>query len=143
MTTIAANTKMMASDSKVDVGGGLSYPADKIKRLKKMLVGAGGNAGNCSRFLDWAARDFKEPIPKWHKSDEESFLALVLRSDGLYFYAPSFPEPEKINADFFAIGTGGDAARVAMMLGKSPKEAVELACQVDGYSGLPVQVLEL
>ena len=43
ITTIAANLKCMASDSKVDVGGGLSYPADKIKKVKKMLVGAGGD----------------------------------------------------------------------------------------------------
>ena len=136
--------KCMASDSMVSLGNGLSYPADKIRKVKKIIVGAGGDGGDCSRFLEWATRDFKEPPPKWKGSkEEESFLALVLKADGLYVYAPSFPEPEKVNAPFFAIGTGGEAARVAMMLGKTPEEAIELACQVDGYSGLPVQVLEL
>lgn len=145
MTTIAANLKCMASDSKVDLGSGISYQADKIKKLKKMIVGACGDGGDCSRFLEWAARDFKEPMPKWNKrpNDVESFLALVLKSDGLHVFASSFPEPERINADFYAIGTGGQAARVAMKRGATPKEAVEDACEVDDYSGLPVQVLEL
>lgn len=145
MTTIAANLKCMASDSLVSLGGGLSYPADKIKKVKKMIVGAGGNGGDCSRFLDWAARDFKEPAPKWQckPNDDESILALVLKQDGLYAFTTSMPEPEKINAPFYAIGTGGTAARVAMKRGATPAEAVEDACEVDGYSGLPVQVLEL
>ena len=41
------------------------------------------------------------------------------------------------------MGSGGKAARVSLKLGKTPAEAVALACQVDMYSGLPVQVLEL
>ena len=145
MTTIAANLKMMASDSRVSVGGGTFYPTDKIVKLKRMIVGACGHGGDCSRFLEWAARDFKDPVPKWtcKANDEESIFCLVLKADGLYVFVQSDPEPEKINAEYYAIGSGGKAARVAMRLGKDPREAVELACEVDGYSGPPVQVLEL
>jgi ATP-dependent protease HslVU (ClpYQ) peptidase subunit len=145
MTTIAASLDTMASDSRVSVGGGTSYPAEKIRRVRKMLVGACGHGGDCSRFLEWAARDFKEPQPKWHcrPNDDEAIFCLVLKSDGLYAFTQTDPEPEKINAGFFAIGSGGKAARVALILGKSPEEAVTLACEVDGFSGLPVQVLKL
>jgi hypothetical protein len=49
-----------------------------------------------------------------------------------------------VNAEFFAVGSGGKAARAAMKLGLDPIKAVELACEVDDfYSGLPIQVLRL
>ena len=145
MTTIACNLESMASDSKVDCGFGMSYRATKIVRVRKMLVGACGNGGDCTRLLEWAERDFKAPAPKWKEKSgaEEAVWALVLRPEGLFFFSQEDPEPEKMEEPFFAIGSGGRAARVAMLLGKSPEEAVELACQVDGQSGLPVQVLHL
>lgn len=145
MTTIAANHDMMAADSKVTCGSGVSYRTDKIVRVKGMIIGACGDSGDCSRILEWAQRDFKEPAPKWNctPKDEESVWAIILKKDGLYFFDQTFPEPEKMNEPFFAIGSGGKPAHVAMILGKNPEEAVALACEVDGNSGLPVQVLRL
>lgn len=145
MTTIAANLESMASDSKVSVGFGVSYKAVKIVRVKRMVVGACGNGGDCSRLLEWAERDFKAPAPAWVEADgsEDAVWALVLKADGLYFFTQTDPEPERMDEPHFAIGSGGKAARVALLLGKTPEEAVELACQVDGSSGLPVQVLHL
>ena len=144
MTTIAADLETMASDSKVDCGGGMSYRAIKIVRVKKMLVGACGNAGNCTRLLEWAERDFKAPAPEWQGDDDDGDVqALVLKPEGLFFLSQEDPTPERMDEPFFALGSGGDAARMAMILGKTPEEAVELAWQVDGFSGPPVQVLHL
>lgn len=145
MTTIAADLETMASDSKVSVGGGVSYRAVKIARVKKMIVGACGDGSDCSRLLEWAERDFKAPAPKWQEQagEPDAVWALVLKPEGLFFITQSDSEPEKMDEPFFAIGSGGKAARVAMALGKTPEEAVELACQVDGDSGSPVQVLSL
>jgi ATP-dependent protease HslVU (ClpYQ) peptidase subunit len=145
LTTIAANQETMASDSKVSVGLGVSYRAVKVVRVKKMIVGACGNGGDCSRLLEWAERDFKAPAPKWHEEagSEEAVWALVLKHDGLYFFTQEDPEPERMDEPFFAIGSGGKPARVALLLGKTPEEAVELACRVDEHSGLPVQVLSV
>jgi ATP-dependent protease HslVU (ClpYQ) peptidase subunit len=145
VTTIAADLETMASDSKVGIGMGVSYKAVKITRVKKMLVGAAGNGGDCSRLLEWAERDFKGPRPKWEEDSgsDMAVWALILRPDGLFFMDQDSPEPERIDEPFFAIGSGGKSARVAMLLGKTPEEAVALACQVDDDSGLPVQVLSL
>lgn len=145
MTTIAADLESMASDSRVSVGGGNSYRTAKIVRVKKMIVGACGHGGDCSRVLEWAERDFKGEAPKWQEeaASEESVWALILKPDGLYSFTQTDPEPERMEEPAFAIGSGGKAARVAMMLGKTPEEAVVLACQVDDYSGLPVQILTL
>lgn len=145
MTTIASNLETMASDSKVTLGYGISYRTAKIARTKNQIIGACGDSGDCTRMLEWAERDFKGPRPKWatKAEDEQAVWALVLRKDGLYFIAQEDDAPEKMEEPFFAIGSGGKAARVAMILGKTPEEAVELACQVDEDSGGPVQVLKL
>jgi hypothetical protein len=147
MTTIAANLEMMVADSKVTVEHkGITYPATKIVRAGSRIVGASGHGGDCTRFLEWARKDFKGAAPKWHEpqGSEDSVLGLVLDSDGIYIYSPGDPEPEKVNAEFFAVGSGGKAARAAMKLGLDPIKAVELACEVDDfYSGLPIQVLSL
>lgn len=151
MTTIAVNRKMMAADSKVaiaDQGGGIafSYPAKKIFRTKAGIIGAAGDSGLCSQFIEWAKTGFKpsaRPLFRTVAQEEGTLFALVLTPDGIDFFDPSYPEPERIEADFFAIGSGAAAARVAMMLGADPPWAVELACAVDDNSGPPIQVLAL
>jgi ATP-dependent protease HslVU (ClpYQ) peptidase subunit len=147
LTTVACNRETMVSDSKVTVEHkGMTYPATKIVRAGTRIVGASGHGGDCTRFLEWAKKDFKGAVPKWNEppASEDAVLGLVLDADGIYIYSPGDPEPERINAEFFAIGSGGKAARAAMMLGKSPEEAVELCFVVDDfYSGPPLQVLRL
>lgn len=147
MTTIAANREMMVADSKVTVEHkGMTYPATKIVRAGNRIAGASGHGGDCTRFLEWAKKDFKGQPPKWHEpqGSEDSVLGLVLDADGIYIYSPGDPEPEKVNADFFAVGSGGKAARAAMMLGCDPVKAVEIACTVDDFwSGPPLQILRL
>ena len=147
MTTIVATRDRMVSDSKATISSAdLVYPATKIFRAKGMVVGACGDNGDCTRFIEWAQGGFKgKPEFTFKKDDEEdSIIGLVLKEDGIYIFCPSYPAPEKVNAEFFAIGSGGSAALVAMHLGKTPEEAVELACKVDELnSGLPLQVLKL
>ena len=148
MTTIAANREYMVSDSRVSIAEkGFSYPAIKIMRVGKMIVGASGDGGDCSRLLEWAKEGFKpKDEPKWSSPpySEDEIVGLILKEDGLYIWTHGGPAPEKLEAEYFAVGSGGKAARVAMLLGKTPEEAVEIACQVDDiYSGLPTQILRL
>ena len=49
---------------------------------------------------------------------------------------------DRVNDDYFAIGTGAIAALVAMDLGLDPVAAVEAACRRDANSGLPVEHME-
>jgi hypothetical protein len=146
VTTIAASRDVIVSDSMVSVAHkDIWYPATKLVRGPGLVAGAAGDGGDCSRFLKWAAGGFKpKEVPKWlDTSTDDQIIALIVREDGLYAYSVGDPEPERIEAEFFAIGSGGKAARVAMMLGKTPQEAVEIACQVDLWSALPLQVLSL
>lgn len=148
MTTIAANLKegIMAADSKVTLEHkGIDYPAIKIIKKGGMLIGAAGHAGDCTRFMKWAAGKFQDKEPKWAEEEgqDDSVIGIVLKDDGIYVWSQGDPEPEKVEADFYAVGSGGKPARAAMLMGADPVKAVEIACQVDPYSALPIQVLKL
>lgn len=148
MTTVAANREMMVSDSRVSIAEkGFAYPAAKIVKVKGALIGASGDGGDCTRFLNWGKEGFKEKDqPKWKtpQYSEDEIVGLILREDGIYIWTQGGPEAERVEADFFAIGSGGKAARVANLCGLGIREAVEVACQVDDvYSGLPLQVFSL
>lgn len=146
MTTIVATRKGIYSDSRVSLEHlGIDYPTIKISRGKDCVVGAAGNGGDCSRFMEWAKEGFKGKEPVWYSkqtSADDYVAGLVVRDDGIYIWAPGDPL-ERIEADFFSIGSGGKPARVALLLGKTPEEAIELAILVDPGSGAPVQTLLL
>lgn len=150
MTTIACSLdhNMMCSDSQVTVESkGISYPTVKIVRGKGgRLIGAAGHGGDCTRFIKWAQGNFNDKEPKWieEEGDEDAVIGLVMDDKAIYVWSQGDPEPEKVEARFFAVGSGGKAARAAMMLGADPTKAVEIACVVDSmYSALPVQSLRL
>ena len=136
----------MVSDSKVSVEQkGLSYPAIKIVKIGNTLLGAAGVGSDCSRFLKWAGGNFKGAEPKWvDTSSDDQVLGLIVNEEGIHMWAiGDKDQPERIEAEFFAIGSGGKAARAAMILGADPIAAVEIACQVDDlYSGPPLQIIE-
>lgn len=148
MTTIVATKEIMVSDSRVSIAEwGFAYPAIKIVKVNGMLIGASGDGGDCTRFLEWGKKGFKEKDePKWKNPppQEDAIVGLILKDDGIYIWTYGSPEPERIEADYFAIGSGGKAARAAMLMGADAHAAVEIACQVDNiYSGLPIQTLNL
>lgn len=45
------------------------------------------------------------------------------------------------SVDFFAVGTGGTFGTVAMNAGRTPKAAIEFACECDTLSGGPVDTI--
>ncbi len=144
MTTILAVNGMMVTDSRVTIGSGIFYPTKKAIKTHGMIIGACGHAGDCARLIEWAQDGFKpKNKPKFEATGDDVIDALVVKSDGIYYYSPSFPSPEKIESEFFAVGSGGKAARVAMLMGADPVRAVELACEVDNDSGAPIQVYKL
>jgi hypothetical protein len=145
MTTIACDRKTMASDSMVSLEHkGIWYPAIKIVRGPGLVAGASGDGSDCYRFLKWASIGMKGPIPKWSDTtSDDQLLALVLKEDGIYCFAPGDTEPERIEADCFSVGSGSKAARIAMKYGADPVQAVRDAMTVDLFSGGEVQVLKL
>jgi ATP-dependent protease HslVU (ClpYQ) peptidase subunit len=119
MTTIAArfSTLEIAADSQVS-GDDVKYYIDKLLKFYDSVEKNG---------------DFDDPI---------EVDVLELRADGIYVYESTI-HPVKVRGDFFSIGTGSAYALAAMYLGKSPKEAIEIASLFDPVTGGPIDVLKL
>jgi len=66
----------------------------------------------------------------------------VLGESGLFLYSNSCV-PMPIRDSYIGIGSGGMAAKAAMLAGADLIMAVEIACKCDKNSGLPVQVITL
>jgi hypothetical protein len=136
MTTVAASLDFMeiAADSMCSGDDG-HYLVEKLKRGKQSAFGA---AGEWDKILK-----FYEAIEKGGELDSECDIeVLELRHDGLWVYEGTII-PARIKNRFYAIGTGAGYAIAAMHLGKSPKEAVQIAALFDPGTGGPIDVITL
>lgn len=136
MTTVAASLDCMeiAADSMCSGDDG-HYLVEKLKRGKQSAFGA---AGEWDKILK-----FYEAIEKGGELDSDCDIeVLELRHDGLWVYEGTII-PARIKNRFYAIGTGAGYAIAAMHLGKSPKEAVQIAALFDPGTGGPIDVITL
>ena len=140
VSTIAANRSEMAADSQSTAGATKSHtPRPKVQRINGHLVAAVGKTDAIPAFFEWYEKGRSEDD---RPELGESFEALTLTPEGLFQYYERL-EPIGIVEDFWAIGQGSDIALGAMAAGASPKRAVEIACELNIYTGPPVVVERL
>jgi len=93
----------------------------------------------CDAFLEWGQNDFKQSLtPKCENSliTEDDFVGIRIDKDGhITTYDENFFPINVGLVDFFASGSGQDLARGAMAYGATAKQAVEIACKYDLFSG--------
>lgn len=135
MTTIVATRDRMVCDSKV-THGDTAYHGLKVFRIKGALVGTAGDTSELGQFIEWFKKGAKPGSAP--KIENPSFDVLVLDKSGLRIYSGSF-HADPVTDQHYAIGTGAYAALAAIHCGKTPEEAVEIACRIDVNSGPPVQ----
>lgn len=140
MTCIAWDGTTLAAD-KQSTFAGLPRTTTKIHRAKDgSLMGATGTTAVCVALRNWydagaIAADFPD-------KDKDSSL-LVVKPDGTTLLFGSNATPIHIEDAFYAMGSGRDFATAAMHLGKTAREAVEVACKFDVYCGRGVDELDL
>jgi len=135
MTTVAVRDGVMASDSRIT--GSFPDSTKKIFRGNGFIIGFSGDWVAGMHFVDRYIAD-AEPIR--NKDDDVDFV--ILRDDGIYYMDAMFREV-RISGSYYAIGSGSQAAMVAMNMGASAKDAVAQAIKVDCYSSAPIKCLEL
>jgi len=150
MTTIAVcrRTGRMFADSKATDGGGLAFKTPKIVETVDGLLGTAGDLKATEVLTDWLkthGEDWAE-MPTFEEGDEVEGLSLT--AEGILFYAKCV-FPVTVDEDYFAVGTGADMVMAVLSyqrmknLPYSMLEAMQVACDVDTNSGLPIQVAEL
>ena len=144
MTTIVISRKhgCMASDSRM-TGYNAYVNSRKVERIGDSLYGGCGDAEAIEVFLEWArGGKIKKNKPKWGDDNIPDFDVVELCADGIRLWS-SRCVPIPVDADFWAVGSGGLAAMGAMLCGKTPAEAVEIAKLCDEYTGGDVVVFPL
>lgn len=136
MTTIAADAKGMVTDSQA-TDEDQKWSIRKVERINGALVATAGDVASGERFYHWLRKNKKTKKPEVTMD----FYAMVLTKEGLYLYDSNlYPMPL---IGMHAIGSGAKAARGAFIAGADLQRCVEIACEVDAGSSLPVQVYNL
>lgn len=140
MTTVAFDGKTLAADTLISQDNCRFGQADKCFRLSNGYVFAAAGATALSyQFKDWIEGGMNpDSVPKLEDRPFEGILII----DGNAFELTRFGElfPACVP---WAGGSGWQAAMVAMRLGKTATEAVELAASVDVYTGGPITTIKV
>lgn len=139
MTTVAANLTSIACDSLISDGTSSFKTSTKIYRVRGGVAGYAGTVSACLKLIAWLQKpNSRKPV----FDDDVIATAIILKKDGIW-YCDTDLVLMKVEEPFYAIGTGADATRGAMHCGRSPAQAVEIACRIDQNSKLPVVALNL
>lgn len=142
MTVIAWDGQTLAADKR-GTSSGLRFKVTKIFRTSIGLIGVDGNYDVCMELLDWIRNgQVVSNYPKSQENDSRySYLILIKPDKQIYRYERG-PIPFKVEEPYFAVGSGRDFALAAMYIGKTAKEAVEIASHFQTDCGDGVDELE-
>ena len=144
MTTIAWDGKTLAAD-RLGNAGSMMYETTKIRKTGYLgdLLFAAGQFSEINMLYKWY-EEGADP-DKWpkHQDGDKWEALMVIKSNKTIWRYETQPTPWRIEAPFYAIGTGRDYAMAAMHLGKTSKEAVEIAALFDPNTGMGINTLTL
>lgn len=146
MTTVAFSNKhgLMAGD-RMSCESNTKYGRmTKIFRARDHLVGFSGASDVAMVLLRWFERGAAEAEwPEPHGEDGLDANMLVITPGGQIMTYERFPIPLLLESDFAAIGSGRDFALAVMQLGHDPVKAIEVASELDAYTGGGIDSLAL
>lgn len=143
MTTIAWDGETFAADKRTSFGSRIATTI-KIHRVGAMLVGGSGGTAEIQEMVQWI-KDGRNPdkFPAAQRDGATCTSMLVIQPDEPIWHYENSPYPLHIYNKQWAIGSGCNYAIAAMHLGKTAREAVEIACLFDSNSGNGVDELTL
>lgn len=152
MTTIVYRAGRMVADSRETIEhpdrGVYNQQCCKLFSYDndRYIIGLEGESSPGMVFLEWFASfqgmPTKGQVCRKLVDSDADFTALVLCKKGLFEF-DKWCLPTRILSEFHAIGSGAKAALGALHLGATARQAVEIACKVDPYSGAPIVEMKL
>ena len=142
MTVVAWDGKTLAAD-KMTSFGGLFAVTTKVHRVDDALVAGCGTTALIREMLQWL-HNGSDPaqFPAGQRDAKECCSMLVIRRGQPVLQYESTPYPLVIENRQWAIGSGRDFAIMAMHLGKTAPEAVEMTALFCNDCGGGVDALE-
>jgi hypothetical protein len=141
MSVIAWDGKTLAADKRA--GNGTLYrTVTKIFRVGNCLIGYAGDPAFGEAMRAWIQAGEKiEDFPASQRDKDDWAGTLVIRQSGLIQKYERAPYPITFEDRHHAIGCGRDFALAAMHLGKTAREAVEVAIALDSGCGNGIDTL--
>jgi hypothetical protein len=142
VTTIATDGKTVASDSRRCAGSELIDECTvKIKTVGGTTYAITGTFACFLAAIEWHQKGaIPGDQPKGTEKDYWTLLVMTEDAVDKYShdlpYSDPFPYPQ-------AFGSGASYAMAALKMGKSPREAIEVAKQLDIHTGGPVQEITI
>lgn len=141
MSVVAWDGKTLAADKRF-VEGSMIGTCTKVARVGRALVGFAGESAMGAQMLAWYRNGAQvDKFPEQQRKSEDTCSFMVVEADGTVLSYERSPFPVKVESKHAAIGSGRDFAMAAMHLGKTSKEAVEVACALDAFCGNGIDVL--
>lgn len=142
MTTIAYRSGIMAADSRAYAAGSLPIGSKcKIERFDDgTLIGVSSrDVGGGEAIRRWYNDGMPADPP--YKMPEDFTILVAKRNGEIYMGVNMLMLSGPLMGEYFAIGSGAEYALAAMAMGKTAKQAVKLACQLDIWSAKPIYCL--
>lgn len=144
MTVIAWDGRTLAAD-KQNTCHGYASAVTKVYLVPGGRVGFAGNAYHAMELLAWF--NAGRPADAWPAPADRNDCADALFVDDerseLWLYCGQSAYGQRLEDTYTAMGCGRDYALAALHLGKTAREAVDVACALDVRCGCGVDVLEL
>lgn len=141
MTIICWDGKTLAGDRLGDANG-LRRTATKIARIHTNLYGFAGYASRSAELIAWFQQGgLPKDVPAFQLTEDYQSILMVREDRRIFTYGRS-GFPFEVFDKFHAVGSGRDFAIAAMHLGKTAREAVEIASLFDISCGNGVDTLE-
>ena len=139
MTCVAWDGKTLAADKQCEWDGRPNYTT-KVFRIrfknKIYLIGFSNSEGPALKFVEHFRKKGFENYPEVSGSN----ILIISKKDSWLIDADGFRVP--MTSKIWTLGSGGDIALGAMVMGASAKEAVEIACKYNTGYGMGVDVVK-
>lgn len=139
MTIIAWDGKVLAADKRA-TGDGMANRVTKIWRVGEHLLATAGSIPAGMALRDWYTHGAKPAEYPEAAVNNGAVLIVITAGKKILEYAGAYPY--EIEDAYYAMGSGRAFATMAMRLGKSAVEAVELTCEFDVSCGNGIDILE-
>lgn len=139
MTTIAWDGKTLVADRPL-TSSGVRYETTKAHRLSDgSLFASCGALENNAAVRQWLDGSAEKPV----MGTDDDFDGVLIKPDGTAWMLNKKLHLIAIESPHFSTGSGRDFALLAMRLGKTAREAVEMAAELDIWTGMGVTELSL
>lgn len=138
ITTLAYKDGVLASDSLATANGNRVSLVTKVMEKNGILFGGSGSLSMVQHFFDWVRGGMEGDPPEMQEGSTYEGVIIVAPTMLLFTPHGLIRRPA---GPWWSSGSGWEIAAGAMMAGKSAIEAIEVAIEIDVYSGGPIQAV--